>query len=441
MTRHPRSFLSAVVVGVVVAASLLVVPVAASTGASNAAPTPRRRVAVRAPAWQAEQGLGSLSFVREVAGVRDAWNTSDARGRKVTGKDVGVALIDSGVTPVPGLDDDGLDNGPDLSLESPADNLRYLDTFGHGTHMAGIISGRDVGVAPDSKLLSLKVATSDGATDVSQVIAALDWVVQHRHEPGLDIRVINLSFGTQSTQDYRLDPLAYAVEAAWRKGIVVVISAGNDGNTTERLSDPAIDPYVIAVGAADQNGTKARRDDRVADFSSRGSAARGPDLVAPGRSLVSLRVPGSAIDQEHPSARVASTPGTAPRFFRGSGTSQSAAFVTGVVALLLQQRPELSPDHVKALLTESADTIPATDRRLQGAGLIDVKAAVSAPTPTGAVQQWPPATGAGSLEAARGASHVVDPEDGTLLTGEQDIFGQTWDGRSWAEASWAGRSW
>ena len=103
----------------------------------------------------------------------------------------------------------------------------------------------------------MKVATADGATDVSQVIAAIDWVVQHRKDNGMNIRVINLSYGTSSTQSYVLDPLAHAVENAWRAGIVVVAAAGNDG-AGRALTMPAADPYVIAVGATDHRGTRAR---------------------------------------------------------------------------------------------------------------------------------------------------------------------------------------
>ena len=130
-----------------------------------------------------------------------------------------------------------------------------------------------------------------------------------------------------------------------------------------------------------------------------------------------------------------------PRLFRGSGTSQAAAFTSGTAALLLQDRPTLTPDQVKALLTTTADPIANTDRRLQGAGLIDVDQAVDAKTPLTATQTFPVSTGLGSIEAARGTSHVADPDTGEELTGEQDIFGQVWDGRSWAGRSWAGRSW
>ena len=130
-----------------------------------------------------------------------------------------------------------------------------------------------------------------------------------------------------------------------------------------------------------------------------------------------------------------------PRFFRGSGTSQAAAFTSGTVALLLQQRPTLTPDQVKRILTITADPIANTDRRLQGAGLIDVKQAGETKTVSTLRQTFAPSTGLGSIEASRGTSHVADPDTGTELTGEQDIFGQNWDGRSWANNSFNGRSW
>ena len=103
--------------------------------------------------------------------------------------------------------------------------------------------------------------------------------------------MLNLSFGTDGTQAYTLDPLAFAVEAAWNRGIFVVVSAGNAGYGTAALSDPALDPFVMAVGAADPEGTPSQADDTVAVFSSGGDAARRPDVVAPGTKVISLRDP------------------------------------------------------------------------------------------------------------------------------------------------------
>ncbi len=115
--------------------------------------------------------------------------------------------------------------------------------------------------------MNVKVADAHGTSDVSQVLAAIDWVVQHRRAGGLDIRVLNLSFGTDSVQSYKVDPLAHAVETAWETGIVVVTSAGNSGNSDGRLTMPAADPFVLAVGATDSKGTRDKHDDVVPAFS------------------------------------------------------------------------------------------------------------------------------------------------------------------------------
>ena len=403
--------------------------------------------------WLPDKDLGSFYSVTKSINAHDVWSQSDSSGAKYTGKGIGVAVIDCGVAPVEGLNAAGkVINGPDLSLESQAPHLRHLDTFGHGTHMDGIIAGRDaavkdgnendsknfVGVAPDANIINIKVASADGAVDVSQVIAAIDWVVQHRDDPGLNIRVLNLSFGTDSVQSYELDPLAYAVEVAWRRGIVVVVAAGNEGADGSPLTMPAADPYVLAVGASDHNGTEDGFDDKIADFSSVGSNDRRPDLVAPGRSIVSLRTPGSYLDQAYPGARV--THLSQQRFFRGSGTSQAAAVVSGAAALVLDQRPSLTPDQVKYVLTHNARKVPGTVPA-QGAGVLNLKDVHKVAAPAGYRQNHKLATGLGSLELSRGGSHVADPETGVELVGEQDIFGDVWDGRTWSQAAWEGRTW
>jgi serine protease AprX len=395
------------------------------------------------PNWATPVG----SWKRDVEAIRvkDVWKAG------FLGQNVDVALIDSGVAPVAGLSDH-LVYGPDLSFESQADSLRNLDTYGHGTHMAGIIAGRDstiekghededldkafLGIAPRARIVSVKVATSSGATDVSQVIAGIDWVVQHRTSGDLNIRVLNLSFGTDGLQSYLLDPLTFAAEVAWRKGIVVVVSAGNSNFGSSRLNNPAFDPFVIAVGADDTAGTNDPKDDVIPTWSARGDVTRGPDLVAPGKGVVSLRSRGSYLDLDHPEGRVGNN-----RFFKGSGTSQAAAVVSGAAAVLLSQRPTLTPDQVKYLLKSTAARLPNADVQAQGAGLINVKAAKEAATPTTlqAAQLFTPATGAGSLELSRGSVHLQD--SGVVLSGETDIFGAGFDSTAWAASSLAGNTW
>jgi serine protease AprX len=387
-----------------------------------------------------------------------------------TGRGVDVALIDTGVSPVAGLAGAGkVVYGPDLSLESQASNLRNLDTNGHGTFMAGLIAGRDEtlttpyaaapasayrGVAPDARIVSLKVATADGGTDVSQVIAAIDWVVQHKNDGDLNIRVLNLSYGTDSTQSYKSDPLAFAVEQAWKAGIFVVAAAGNDGYVgggAGNMSNPARDPFVLAVGASDSLGTADPTDDTMALFSAKGSRTRHVDLVAPGAHLQGLRVPNSYLDATHPEGAISS------RYFRGSGTSEAAAIVSGAAALAISQRPSITPGQLKLLLMNTADSI-VNNNIWQGRGELDLFGALTAPS-FATDSAHSASNGSGSLELARGDDHLT--RDGVVLTGEQDIFGQpfdadamaaleadgsswsggTWNGSSWSGSSWSGSSW
>ncbi len=400
---------------------------------------------------------GSLYWITRETAARTFWESG------VTGAGVDVALIDTGVNRVAGLDVAGkVIDGADLSFESQSDELAHRDTNGHGTHMAGIIAGRDagisgslndaakdsfVGVAPDARIVNVKVGSADGAVDVSQVIAAIDWVVEHRQDNGMNIRVLNLSFGTDSTQSYLLDPLAFAVEQAWRNDIVVVVAAGNDGNDRP-LRMPAADPFVVTVGSVESSG---RGYDTLSDFSNCGDDDRGVDLLAPGRSVTSLRVPGSHADVTAPDAEVNG------RFFLGSGTSQAAAVVSGAAALFAQSDPSLGSDEIKARLLAAAKKVKGTDKACAGAGVVDVDAfAGNGKTPRigNVTQEWMPALGLGSLEASRGSDHLV--HEGMTLEGEQDIFGNefiapvwafksatqtVWDGGDWNGVSWSGGTW
>jgi serine protease AprX len=351
------------------------------------------------------------------------------------GTGVDVALIDSGVVPVGGLAVPGrVVHGPDFSSERRSRRLATLDTFGHGTHLAGLIAGRDpvtgfAGVAPGARLVSVKIAGSDGETSLARVLAALEWVHRNRKANGLDIRVVNLSLGVEDRGDYRTDVLAWAVEQLWHDGMAVVAAAGNNGSDADRLDIPAADPFVIAAGATDTRDTADAADDRVADFSSR-SPFRAPDVVAPGTSMVSLRVPGSALDEEYQGARV----GT--RYFRGSGTSQAAAVVTGLAARLLSARPELTPDQLKALLVNGAVDLP-DPREADGAGRVDLARSLAAAVPSvdAARQGWLPAVlDRRTLVRALRDNHGYGQ-------GNTEWAGRRWSGRRWSGRRWSGASW
>jgi serine protease AprX len=357
----------------------------------------------------------------------------------IDGSGVTVAMIDTGVSHTQDLGDRVVAR-VDFTPGGNGD-----DAYGHGTHLAGVIAGNGAasggkwrGVAPGAQLVSVKVAGPDGATDVSVVIAALQWVVTHRAQYG--IKVLNLSFGTDSVQPYAVDPLNAAVERAWAAGITVVVSAGNRGPGT--INKPGDDPFVITVGAADLKQTADRKDDEVAPFSSGGITQDGfakPDLVAPGTTIVATRDAGSTIDSLHPDAVVDGD------YFKGTGTSQASAIVSGVAALLYQANPSLRPGTVKSILMGS--TFRASQYRTGGGqGLVDAAGAFQSINAgdwanVGLVRSL----GAGSLEGSRGRFHVHTDlnHDGQLdlLVGEQDVLGAPWDSTSWSSTSWSSTSW
>jgi serine protease AprX len=393
------------------------------------------------PAYAATSGSAQATAVADytfpvtgatLADVRRITRADVAASRGYTGKGIGIALIDTGVAPVDGLTSGNVANGPDLSLESQAPNLQWRDTYGHGTHMAGIIAGRDAlstgfkGMAPDAKLISLKVGTANGTVDITQVIAAIDWVVEHRNDdPANKIRVLNLSYGTSGLLGDTSNPLSLAVENAYRAGIAVMVAAGNTGGA---IMNPAYNHFVITVGGTDMKGTTNYTDDKFASFSSLGTSSRKPDLLTPGRSIVSLRDPGSYADTAYPSARVGE------RFFVGSGTSQSAAIASGAAAVLLQRYPTLNPDTVKCSFLKTGTLVAGTT---SGGRIIDLDKATSA-APSPCTVSGPASTGTGSIQASRGTSIIN--VNGVALTGERDIFGPL-SSSNWASLSKAGTSW
>src|SRR3954466_356561 len=287
-------------------------------------------------------------------------------------------------------------------------------------------------MAPDSRVVNIKVGAFDGATDVSQVIAALDWVVQYKATNGLNIKIINLSFGTQSANPYTTDPLAFATEVARKKGLLVVAAGGNDGTTAAGLDDPAYDPYVLAVGADDPMGTFATTDDTVPRWASHGTSARPVDIVAPATHVISLRDPGSSVDAAYGTDGLVGND-----YFRGSGTSQATAVVSGMAAVLFQKYPKATPDQMKKLLMNTATPlVTGASANYWGKGIVNGGKAVTTALPT-FTQTGTASTGKGTLEGARGAVHVIS--NGTTgavdLSGEKEIFGAAFSSSTWASKS------
>ena len=390
-----------------------------------------------APAWAATPTVPDRTFPANAATLADVATSIRAEAAYTagyTGKGVGIALIDTGVVPVQGLTSGNVVNGPDLSLESQVTSLRSRDGYGHGTHMAGIIAGRDNtggtgfrGIAPDAKLTSVKVGMSNGAVDVTQMMAAIDWVVAHRNDdPKNPIRVLNLSYGLDCTNCSN-SPVAVAVGNAVEAGIMVVVAAGNTG---AKITVPATSIEPIVVGSLDTMGTTNPADDTVSSFSSNDGRVISLDVLAPGRSIVSLRDPGSYADTKYPSARV----GT--RYMKGSGTSQAAAVTSGAIALYLQKNPKATIADVRNAIWSLGSGMLGDPGKLDVGKMLAFSAKSSLTTQTGGT--------IGTIQASRGSSSVYFG-DNTPLSGERDIFGpltvSDWAAKSASQTSWSGGSW
>jgi serine protease AprX len=266
------------------------------------------------------------------------------------------------------------------------------DDQGHGTHVAGIISGngydsngRQMGVAPAASLVSLKVLDANGQGTVGNIIAALDWVLANHAQ--YNIRVVNLSVGAIVTESYWTDPLTLAAKRVVDAGVVVVSAAGNRGRNAAgdaqygAISAPGNAPWVISVGASSTNGNTQREDDSVASFSSRGPTyldwSAKPDLVAPGHGTISLADPlGSFYTSKAQYLQDGSVATAYKPYLSLSGTSMAAPVVAGTIAQMLQANPSLTPNAVKAILQYTSQTYPNYDALTQGAGFLNAVGAV-----------------------------------------------------------------
>lgn len=375
---------------------------------------------------------GSLAtaYPREV-GATDLWDRGNA------GEDVTVALVDTGVANVPDL------AGRVVASANLTDEESDEDTYGHGTFQAGLIAGtgassggRYVGVAPEASLLSVKVADANGDTSLGQVLSGVQ-LVDHAAER-FDVRVMLLAIDSASPLPPELDPLSWALRKAWSHGIVVVVPAGNDGPDAGSIATPGEDPVLLTAGSVNDLGTADVFDDVVSDFSGRGPTRwedEKPDVAAPGEHLVSLRAPGSTVDDENPSAVVEGA------YFKGSGTSMAAAVTAGAAALVLSERPELSADDVKALLMGTATALPGGDADSVGAGVINAAAAVDEEAP---LPDLPRVPDMGRPTAPFAPGRGADWErgdDGVWRWGARQWRDEAWQARRWAARSWNARSW
>jgi len=357
-----------------------------------------------------------------------------------SGKGVGVAVIDTGVASHPDLQR-VRGGAPVIEVEVVGHENGLADYYGHGTHVAGIISGNGAassdklsfrtfkGLAPGAQIISLRALYPDGTGNTSDILTAIDWAI--RYKAAYNIRVLNLSLGHPVYESYRADPLCEAARKAYDNGILVVVAAGNDGGVGSgfgTITSPGNEPTALTVGAMDDGNTVTTTDDVLGSYSSKGPSLIDyvvkPDLVAPGTAIVSLRAAGSYLDTTYHglALRIADykiDPKNAAKdgdYYSLSGTSMATPMVSAAAALMFGADPSLNPATVKARLMKSA----VKDDRLvfeTGAGYLDVNAALQA---RGRTQDAPSPL---SMLASDGYIYI---EDTGLLWGPEFAMGGIW---------------
>lgn len=299
-----------------------------------------------------------------------------AQEKGFTGRGVTIAVIDTGIAPI---DDFTVPKNRIIAFKDFVNNKTVpYDDNGHGTHVCGIAAGNGklsngkyCGIAPNCNIVSIKVLNNEGRGNSAEVLAGIQWMVDNAER--YNIRIANLSVGTTNTSSN--DPLVKAVEAAWDKGIVINIAAGNNGPNSSTITSPGISRKVITVGASDDNKTVRIWGDTLVNFSGRGPTKEciiKPDIIAPGANITSCLSPTPYIDK----ANKEGVKKVDEYYMQLSGTSMSTPIISGAVALLLEKHPDLCPDDVKYMLKHSSVSLNYPQNQ-QGWGLIDIEKLIS----------------------------------------------------------------
>jgi serine protease AprX len=346
----------------------------------------------------------------------------------VSGKGVGVAVIDSGIA----TSHAALAGKVVASVNFATGESSTADGYGHGTHIAGIIAGSPTaastvtseyqgGIAPGAHLINVKVLGSQGSGYTSDVIAGIQWTVANRVK--YSIKVANLSLGHPQVEACAVDPLCLAVEHAAAAGLVVVASAGNSGKDADgnevlaSITTPGVAPSAITVGALVTWGTVTPDDDTIATYSSRGPTrfelGLKPDVVAPGNKIVSLQAKGAYLAARYPDLQVGGSQNNA--YMKMSGTSMAAGMVSGGAALLLEGGA-LTAKQVKLALQLSATFMPEEGFARAGLGRVNL---YSARRVNGAVMAL-----TGVVPSATIAGRTVKPS-GLMTVGGQPLVDAT----------------
>ncbi|MEH7385225.1 S8 family peptidase [Bacillus sp. JJ1521] len=299
---------------------------------------------------------------------------------ELTGEGVTIAVIDTGIYPHQDLEGRIID-----FQDIVRGHVEPYDDNGHGTHCAGDAAGNGEASggkykapAPNANVVGVKVLDKLGSGSLDNVMKGVEWCILNNQDstnPRIDIISMSLGVTAQRLSNEDADPMVQVVEKAWDSGIVVCVAAGNEGDDPTTIASPGISNKVITVGALDDKNTlDDRKDDTIAEFSSRGPTIYNvpkPDIVAPGVNIISLRSPNSYLDKFQKASRVDGN------YITLSGTSMATPFCAGVVALMIENKKNLNkpytPDDIKKDLLKGADTWKGIDYNTYGAGYINAE--------------------------------------------------------------------
>jgi serine protease AprX len=397
-------------------------------------------------ALSSTKGIAAISLDRPVKFVTNASYSNTQQWPAVVNAQKVWSSVSTGTLPTPpsiAVVDSGIQNRADfgnrlltqVSINAGVTTSSQGDAYGHGTFVAGIAADSAsgyAGVAPTAPLVSIDVLNSQGMALTSDVIAACDWIVQHKDQ--YNIRVANFSLNSTAPASLFWDPLDQAVERLWFDGVTVVAAAGNYGTGSQPsgiLYAPGNDPFVITVGADDIGGNVATNNDTAAPWSAWGYTYDGfakPEVGAPGRYMIGP-VPGL-------STLALTRPGsvTAPGYMELSGTSLAVPVVSGEAAEILATHPNWTPDQIKGAIMLTATPLPAATPGSLGVGLVNVGSAVSVtspPNPNLALDQF----------------IVADPNGGSIPVFNSAAWQSaaladpTWDAAAWGSAAWGSAAW
>ena len=342
-----------------------------------------------------------------------------AQSRAGDGAHVTVAVMDTGIATSADLPKDKVR----ARVDFVGDNNAQQDPGGHGTFIAGVIAadGNLKGVAPDAKLVSLRVLDATGNGTAAGVVRAFNWLLAHGRQ--LDIDVLNISWGAPQASSYHRDLLSALVESVWFSGITVVVAAGNGGPTPGSIVSPGADPFVVTVGAFNDRGTADPHDDVASTFSSVGPTKDGftkPETLAPGEHVLGLRVKG--LTYLDANGQPVGSPND--RYIHMTGTSASAAFVSGVAALIVSMHTKYTPTQVKGAIVASGRPVLGSATRA-----VDAVNALTAMT---------------TVNAGLAPSHLLLTflaQKHLLVVHGVTWEGVTWDGLTWESVSWKSVTW